>query len=53
MQNPSEKSETLNELVLNVRSDEEVLRVDTSYRYMLKISNGQANIEAKTPYGAL
>ena len=53
MQNPSGKSETLNELVLNVRSDEEVLRVDTSYWYMLNISNGQANIEAKTPYGAL
>ena len=50
---PSEGSETLDELVLNVRSDDESLRVDTSYWYILKIGDGQANIEAKTPYGAL
>ena len=51
--NPSEKSETLTELVLNVRSDAEILSVETSYWYMLNITNGQAYIEAKTPYGAL
>lgn len=46
-------SENLNELVLEVRSDNESLHVDTSYWYMLKVSDGQAHIEAKTPYGAL
>ena len=46
-------SESLNELVLEVHSDNESLRVDTSYWYILKVSDGQAHIEAKTPYGAL
>lgn len=46
-------SESLNELVLEVRSDNEGLHVDTSYWYMLKVSDGQGHIEAKTPYGAL
>lgn len=45
--------QNLSELVVTVGSDNESLHVDTSYRYMLKISSGQANIEAKTPYGAL
>ena len=48
-----ESSESLNELVLEVHSDNESLHVDTSYWYMLKVSDGQAHIEAKTPYGAL
>ena len=48
-----ESNETLNELVLEVRSDDESLRVDTSYWYILEIKDGQAHIEAKTPYGAL
>ena len=45
--------QTLGELVLTVQNDNESLHVDTSYWYMLKVSNGQASIEAKTPYGAL
>ena len=48
-----ESNETLNELDLEVRSDNESLYVDTSYWYILKVSDGQARIEAKTPYGAL
>ena len=48
-----ESSESLKELVLEVRSDDESLRVDTSYWYILKVTDGQAHIEAKTPYGAL
>lgn len=48
-----ESNETLNELVLEVRSDNESLHVDTSYWYTLKVSDGQAHIEAKTPYGVL
>ena len=46
-------NQTLSELVLSVRSDNESLQVDTSYGYILKVSNGKASIEAKTPYGAL
>ena len=46
-------NQTLRELVLSVRSDNESLQVDTSYGYILKVSNGKASIEAKTPYGAL
>ena len=46
-------NQTLSELVLSVRSDNESLQVDTSYWYILKVSNGKASIEAKTPYGAL
>ena len=46
-------NQTLSELVLEVRSDNESLHVDTSYWYILEISNGKASIEAKTPYGAL
>ena len=53
MTHPRESSESLNELVLEVRSENESLNVDTSYWYMLKVSDGQAHIEAKTPYGAL
>lgn len=53
MTNLHESSESLNELVLEVRSDDESLRVDTSYWYVLKVTDGQAHIEAKTPYGAL
>ena len=45
--------QNLGELVLTVQNDNESLHVDTSYWYMLKVSNGQASIEAKTPYGAL
>ena len=48
-----ESSKSLNELVVEVRSDNESLLVDTSYWYMLKVSDGQAHIDAKTPYGAL
>lgn len=48
-----ESDETLNQLVLEVHSDDESLRVDTSYWYILEIKDGQAHIEAKTPYGAL
>lgn len=48
-----ESNETLNELVLEVRSDNESLHVDTSYWYILKVSDDQAYIQAKTPYGAL
>ncbi|KAL9959394.1 hypothetical protein ACROYT_G032716 [Oculina patagonica] len=48
-----ESNDTLNELVLEVRSDDESLGVDTSYWYILEIKDGQAHIEAKTPYGAL
>lgn len=48
-----ESDQTLDELVLEVRSDDESLHVDTSYWYILKISDGQAHIEAETPYGAL
>ena len=50
---PRDRNQTLSELVLKVRSDNESLRVDTSYWYILEVSNGQASIEAKTPYGAL
>lgn len=50
---PGASNQTLSELVLKVRSDNESLHVDTSYWYILEISNGQASIEAKTPYGAL
>lgn len=46
-------NETLNELVLEVLNDSEMLNVDTSYWYILEIKDGQAHIEAKTPYGAL
>lgn len=46
-------NQTLSELVLSVRSYNESLQVDTSYGYTLKVSNGKASIEAKTPYGAL
>ena len=46
-------NQTLSEIVLSVRSDNESLQVDTSYWYILKVSNGKASIEAKTPYGAL
>ena len=53
MTHPRESSESLNQLVLEVRSENESLHVDTSYWYMLKVSGGQAQIEAKTPYGAL
>lgn len=50
---PLRSNQTLSELVLEVRSDNESLHVDTSYWYILEISNGKASIEAKTPYGAL
>ena len=50
---PGASNQTLSELVLKVRSDNESLHVDTSYWYILEISNGQASVEAKTPYGAL
>ena len=53
MTHPRESSESLNELALEVHSENESLDVDTSYWYMLKVSGGQAHIEAKTPYGAL
>lgn len=45
--------QNLGELVLTVQNDSESLHVDTSYWYTLKVSSGQASIEAKTPYGAL
>jgi len=50
---PRDRNQTLSELVLKVRSDNASLRVDTSYWYILEVSNGQASIEAMTPYGAL
>lgn len=50
---PRTNDKALSELFLSVSTDDETLQPDTCYRYILKISNGQASIEAKTPYGAL
>lgn len=43
----------LSELFLSVSTDDETLQPVTCYSYTLTISNGQASIKAKTPYGAL
>lgn len=48
-----ESSESLNEFVLEVCSENESLYVDILYWYMLKVSDGQVYIEVKILYGVL
>lgn len=44
---------TIDELVIEVTSQDESLSIDTSYNYTLMVNEGNAKINASTIYGAM